>query len=130
MIRRPPRSTRTDTLFPYTTLFRSTIDTIVHFAAESHVDRPIHGPDAFVDTTFNGTHALLKAAKAVWLYQGSGRTHRFHPISTDDVYGPLAPADPPFHDATPYAPNPPFSASTPSSRHPFRSSSHPYCSTV
>src|SRR3546814_14594862 len=124
MIRRPPRSTRTDTLFPYTTLFRSTIDTIVHFAAESHVDRSIHGPDAFVDTNVNGTHALLKAAKAVWLDQGSGRPHRFHHISTGEVYGTLGPDDPAFHEDTPYAPNSPYSATKAASDHLVRAN-HP-----
>src|SRR5262245_1284936 len=57
------------------------IDTIVHFAAESHVDRSIDGPDAFIDTNVIGTHSLLKAAKAIWLDSGSGRPHRFHHIS-------------------------------------------------
>src|ERR1700674_788943 len=61
------------------------LDTIVHFAAESHVDRSIHGPDAFIDTNINGSHTLLKAAKAVWLDPGTGRPHRFHHVSTDEV---------------------------------------------
>src|SRR3546814_5944162 len=55
-----------------------TVDTIVHFAAESHVDRSIHGPDAFVDTNVVGTHSLLKAAKAAWLDGGTAKPHRFH----------------------------------------------------
>src|SRR5512146_629634 len=58
------------------------IETIVHFAAESHVDRSLAGPDAFIETNVVGTHALLKAAKRVWLDQGSGRPHRFHHVST------------------------------------------------
>src|SRR5260221_6923120 len=72
------------------------LDTIVHFAAESHVDRSIHGPDAFIDTNVNGTHTLLKAAKAVWLDRGTGHPHRFHHVSTDEVYGSLEPDAPAF----------------------------------
>jgi dTDP-glucose 4,6-dehydratase len=94
-----------------------TIDAIVHFAAESHVDRSIHGPDAFIDTNVVGTHALLKAAKAVWLDAGSGRPHRFHHVSTDEVYGSLGPEDPAFHELTPYAPNSPYAASKAASDH-------------
>ena len=93
------------------------LDTIVHFAAESHVDRSIHGPDAFVETNIVGTHALLKAARAVWLDRGSGRPHRFHHISTDEVYGSLGPDDPAFHELTPYAPNSPYAASKAASDH-------------
>ena len=69
------------------------IDTLVHFAAESHVDRSISGPDAFIDTNILGTNSLLKAARAVWL-AGSGVPHRFHHISTDEVFGSLGPNDP------------------------------------
>ena len=93
------------------------IDTIVHFAAESHVDRSIHGPDAFVDTNIIGTHVLLKAAKNVWLdsRQSSQFTphseFRFHHISTDEVYGSLGPDDPGFSEKTSYAPNSPYAAS-------------------
>ena len=93
------------------------IDTIVHFAAESHVDRSIHGPDAFIDTNVVGTHALLKAARKVWLDSGSGRPHRFHHVSTDEVYGSLGPDDPAFCETTPYAPNSPYSASKAASDH-------------
>ncbi len=93
------------------------IDTLVHFAAESHVDRSIHGPDAFIDTNIVGTHALLKAAKAVWLDAGSGRPHRFHHVSTDEVFGSLGPNDPAFHELTPYAPNSPYAASKAASDH-------------
>jgi dTDP-glucose 4,6-dehydratase len=92
------------------------IDTVVHFAAESHVDRSILGPDEFIRTNVLGTHTLLKAAKARWL-DGGARPHRFHHVSTDEVYGSLAPADPPFHEATPYAPNSPYSASKAGSDH-------------
>lgn len=91
------------------------IDTVVHFAAESHVDRSILGPDAFIETNVLGTHSLLKAAREVWLDQGTGRDHRFHHVSTDEVYGTLEPADPAFHENTPYAPNSPYAASKASS---------------
>jgi dTDP-glucose 4,6-dehydratase len=101
------------------------IDTIVHFAAESHVDRSIHGPDAFIDTNIVGTHQLLKAARAVWL-AGSGMPHRFHHVSTDEVYGTLGPGDPPFSETTPYAPNSPYSASKAASDHLVRAYHHTY----
>jgi dTDP-glucose 4,6-dehydratase len=93
------------------------IDTIVHFAAESHVDRSILGPDDFIRTNIVGTHALLKAAKSLWVDRKSVTAHRFHHVSTDEVYGSLGPQDPPFHEATPYAPNSPYSASKASSDH-------------
>jgi dTDP-glucose 4,6-dehydratase len=93
------------------------LDTIVHFAAESHVDRSITGPDAFVETNVVGTHSLLKAARAEWLDAGSGRPHRFHHISTDEVYGSLGPDDPAFTETTPYAPNSPYAASKAASDH-------------
>jgi len=92
------------------------IDTIVHFAAESHVDRSIHGPDEFINTNIVGTHTLLKAAKKIWLDSGS-KPHRFHHISTDEVYGTLGPDHPPFTELTPYAPNSPYAASKASSDH-------------
>jgi dTDP-glucose 4,6-dehydratase len=93
------------------------LDTIVHFAAESHVDRSITGPDEFVDTNIVGTHSLLKAARAEWLDTGSGRPHRFHHISTDEVYGSLGPDDSAFSETTPYAPNSPYAASKAASDH-------------
>ncbi|MGH7024530.1 MAG: dTDP-glucose 4,6-dehydratase [Caulobacteraceae bacterium] len=93
------------------------VDTIVHFAAESHVDRSIHGPDAFIDTNVVGAHALLKAARKVWLDEGSGRPHRFHHVSTDEVYGSLGMDDPAFHELTPYAPNSVYSATKAASDH-------------
>ena len=101
------------------------IDTIVHFAAESHVDRSISGPDAFIDTNILGTNSLLKAARAVWLDNG-GRDHRFHHISTDEVFGSLGPNDPAFSETTPYAPNSPYSASKASSDHLVRAYHHTY----
>jgi len=97
-------------------LREESLDTIVHFAAESHVDRSIDGPDAFVATNVVGTHALLKAAREVWL-AGGGRPHRFHHVSTDEVYGTLRPGDPPFAETTPYAPNSPYAATKAASDH-------------
>jgi dTDP-glucose 4,6-dehydratase len=102
------------------------IDTIVHFAAESHVDRSITGPDAFVTTNVVGTHSLLKAAKNAWLDKGSGKPHRFHHVSTDEVYGSLGPNDPAFSETTPYAPNSPYSASKAGSDHLVRAYHHTY----
>jgi dTDP-glucose 4,6-dehydratase len=93
------------------------ISTLVHFAAETHVDRSIGGPDAFIDTNVTGTHSLLKAARAVWLEKDGGRPHRFHHVSTDEVYGSLRPYDPAFTETTPYAPNSPYSASKAASDH-------------
>jgi dTDP-glucose 4,6-dehydratase len=96
------------------------IDTIVHFAAESHVDRSIHGPDAFVDTNIIGTHSLLKAAKTVWL-DTFKEGKRFHHVSTDEVYGSLGPNDAAFSESTVYAPNSPYAASKASSDYMVRS---------
>ena len=93
------------------------IDTLVHFAAESHVDRSILGPDEFIRTNVIGTHTLLACAKAFWIDEGKARAHRFHHVSTDEVYGSLAPQDAAFHEATPYAPNSPYSASKAGSDH-------------
>ncbi len=93
------------------------IDTLVHFAAESHVDRSILGPDDFIRTNVVGTHALLKAAKSLWLDRKIVPFHRFHHVSTDEVYGSLEPDDPPFHESTPNAPNSPYSASKAASDH-------------
>ena len=101
------------------------ISTIVHFAAESHVDRSITGPDAFIDTNILGTNSLLKAARAVWL-AGDGQDHRFHHISTDEVYGSLGPEDPAFSETTAYAPNSPYSASKAASDHLVRAYHHTY----
>jgi len=102
------------------------IGTIVHFAAESHVDRSISGPDAFIDTNILGTNSLLKAARRVWLDEGSGMPHRFHHISTDEVFGSLAPHDPAFSELTPYAPNSPYSASKAASDHLVRAYHHTF----
>ncbi len=100
-----------------TLLQQHQIDTIVNFAAESHVDRSILGPDDFIRTNIVGTHSLLKAAKSLWLDRKTVPAHRFHHVSTDEVYGSLGPDDAPFHEATRYAPNSPYSASKASSDH-------------
>ena len=92
------------------------IDTIVHFAAESHVDRSILGPDEFINTNIVGTHSLLKIAKKIWI-DGNIHNHRFHHISTDEVYGSLKPDEPAFNETTCYAPNSPYAASKASSDH-------------
>ncbi|MDX3883418.1 MAG: dTDP-glucose 4,6-dehydratase [Sphingomonas sp.] len=102
------------------------IDRIVHFAAESHVDRSLSGPAAFVDTNVRGTLVLLEAARAAWLDKGSGTPHRFHHISTDEVFGTLGPQDPPFRETTAYAPNSPYSASKAASDHLVRAYHHSF----
>ena len=92
-------------------------DAILHLAAESHVDRSIDGPGAFIDTNVTGTYTLLEAARAYWTARG-GRpeSFRFHHVSTDEVYGTLGPTGA-FIEATPYAPNSPYSASKAASDH-------------
>jgi len=101
-------------------------DSVVHFAAESHVDRSITGPKAFVETNIVGTFNLLDIAKNYW--QSTGKIHdcRFHHISTDEVYGSLNKEDPAFTETTPYAPNSPYAASKASSDHLVRSYFHTY----
>jgi len=101
------------------------IDTIVNFAAESHVDRSIDDPQSFLRTNIMGTHTLLDAARGAW-QQPLGSSHRFHHVSTDEVYGSLAPADPPFTESTPYAPNSPYSASKAAADHIVRAYLHTY----
>ena len=107
-------------------LTKHDIDTIVHFAAESHVDRSITGPDAFIDTNIVGTHCLLKAAKKFWIEDGGKPDHLFHHVSTDEVYGTLSADEPPFSETTPYAPNSPYAASKASSDHLVRSYHHTF----
>jgi len=111
------------------------IDTIVHFAAESHVDNSITGPGVFVQTNVVGTFTLLEAARNYWLEEGapdnrsqvtSHRAYRFHHISTDEVYGSLEKDDPAFTETTPYAPNSPYSASKAGSDHLVRAYHHTY----
>lgn len=108
------------------------IDTIVHFAAESHVDRSIEGPDAFIETNIVGTHSLLKCARRVWLDEKRVPTHRFHHVSTDEVYGSLGADDDAFTESTPYAPNSPYSASKAASDQLVRAYHHTYglCTTI
>jgi dTDP-glucose 4,6-dehydratase len=102
------------------------IDTLVHFAAESHVDRSILGPDAFVRTNVVGTFTLLEAFRQHWLSANKPNSYRFHHVSTDEVYGSLNPEDPAFSETTPYAPNSPYSASKAGSDHLVRAYYHTY----
>ena len=102
------------------------IDTIVHFAAESHVDRSITGPAAFINTNIVGTFTLLEAARTAWLGNGARSDVRFHHVSTDEVFGSLSESDPPFSETTPYSPNSPYSASKAGSDHLVRAYHHTY----
>jgi len=102
------------------------VDTLVHFAAESHVDRSILGPDEFIRTNILGTHSLLEACRHVWLGAIPRPDHRFHHVSTDEVFGSLGPDDPAFSEVTPYAPNSPYSASKAASDHLVRAYYHTY----
>src|SRR5581483_4844271 len=92
---------------------------IVHFAAESHVDRSIHGPDDFVRTNVNGTFSLLEEARAYWSAMAADEKSgfRFLHVSTDEVYGSLDATEPAFSETTRYAPNSPYSASKAASDH-------------
>ena len=91
-------------------------DAVMHLAAESHVDRSIDGPAAFIKTNVNGTYQFLEAARAYWFAQGKPIDFRFHHISTDEVYGTLGAAGM-FTEGTPYAPTSPYSASKAASDH-------------
>jgi dTDP-glucose 4,6-dehydratase len=103
------------------------VDTIVHFAAESHVDRSIVEPGTFVRTNVVGTQVLLDAARRAWRPADTWRAGvRFHHVSTDEVYGSLAPSDPPFTEQTPYSPNSPYAASKAASDHLVRAYHHTY----
>jgi dTDP-glucose 4,6-dehydratase len=101
---------------------------IVHFAAESHVDRSIRGPEDFIRTNIDGTFALLEEARAYWsaLPDDERKRFRFVHVSTDEVYGSLGPDDPPFSETTPYAPNSPYAASKAASDHLVRAYHHTY----
>ncbi|MDR1351082.1 MAG: dTDP-glucose 4,6-dehydratase [Zoogloeaceae bacterium] len=101
---------------------------LAHFAAESHVDRSIHGPGEFIRTNVEGTFTLLEAARAWWsaLPQTEKAAFRFHHVSTDEVYGSLAPEAAPFTETHPYAPNSPYSASKAASDHLARAWFHTY----
>jgi len=118
-------------------LYEHEIDTIVHFAAESHVDNSISGPEIFIQTNVMGTFTLLEAARQYWICEkGEGGTEkgesvphhrfRFHHISTDEVYGTLLKDDPAFTEQTPYTPNSPYSASKAGSDHLVRAYFHTY----
>lgn len=103
------------------------IDTVVHFAAESHVDRSIVDPGSFVRTNVVGTQVLLDACRQAWRVDGVWQPSvRFHHVSTDEVYGTLGPDDPPFSESTPYAPNSPYAASKAASDHLVRAYVHTY----
>lgn len=101
---------------------------ILNFAAESHVDRSIHGPADFVQTNVVGTFSLLEETRSYWagLAEKEKGAFRFLHVSTDEVYGSLGPADPPFTETTPYAPNSPYSASKAASDHLVRAYHHTY----
>ncbi|WP_420240094.1 dTDP-glucose 4,6-dehydratase (plasmid) [Telmatobacter bradus] len=101
---------------------------VVHFAAESHVDRSILGPDEFLRTNIDGTFRLLEASRALWntLPEDEKKSFRFLHVSTDEVYGSLSPTDPAFTEETPYAPNSPYSASKAASDHLVRAWFHTY----
>jgi dTDP-glucose 4,6-dehydratase len=120
-----------DTDLVETLLVDHNIHTLVHFAAESHVDRSIDGPDAFIETNIIGTHSLLKATKKIWIDAPKTKgeaplPHRFHHVSTDEVYGDLSPTDPAFTEDTQYAPSSPYSASKAASDHLVRAYHHTY----
>jgi dTDP-glucose 4,6-dehydratase len=104
------------------------IDTVVHFAAETHVDRSIFGPAEFIQTNVVGTLTLLEAARSYWLEEKAFPKDdvRFHHISTDEVFGSLAPGEPAFNESTPYSPNSPYAASKAASDHLVRAFHHTY----
>lgn len=103
---------------------RHDIERVIHFAAESHVDRSILGPCAFIETNVTGTLNLIMAARDQW-HGASGQRCFLH-VSTDEVYGTLSPSDPPFHEGTAYAPNSPYAASKAAADHLVRAWHHTY----
>ena len=121
-------------------LHRHAIDTVVHFAAETHVDRSIADPEPFVQTNIVGTFTLLEAARQYWLVEKALRDtgnygmverkpsddSRFHHVSTDEVYGSLGPGEPAWTESTPYSPNSPYAATKASSDHLVRAYFHTY----
>jgi dTDP-glucose 4,6-dehydratase len=109
-----------------TLLQEEEIDIVAHFAAESHVDRSILGPGAFVQTNVVGTFTLLEAFRQYWQAAGKPQDYRFLHVSTDEVYGSLEADDPAFSETTPYAPNSPYSASKAGSDHLARAYYHTY----
>jgi dTDP-glucose 4,6-dehydratase len=117
-----------DTALAASLLESHRVRAVVHFAAESHVDRSILGPGEFVTTNVNGTFSLLEAARAYWskLPEPEKSNFRFLHVSTDEVYGSLGPDDAPFSETTPYAPNSPYSASKAAADHLVRAYHHTY----
>jgi len=109
-------------------LHRYEVDTVVHFAAETHVDRSIIKPDEFIKTNVMGTFTLLEAGRCIWLEEKASTSgdFRFHHISTDEVFGSLGSDDPPFSESTPYNPSSPYAASKASSDHLVRAYYHTY----
>lgn len=102
------------------------VDTIVNFAAESHVDRSISGAGSFVETNIVGTFTLLESAKSYWLNEHASKNHKFHHISTDEVYGTLTSKESAFTESNQYLPNSPYAASKAASDHLVRSYHHTY----
>jgi len=109
-------------------LHQYSIDTIVHFAAETHVDRSILGPGQFIQTNVIGTYTLLEAARQSWMVDHTVPMDmvRFHHVSTDEVFGTLSPDDPPFNEETAYSPRSPYAASKAASDHLVRAYHHTY----
>jgi dTDP-glucose 4,6-dehydratase len=107
---------------------RYRIDTVVHFAAETHVDRSIHDPKPFIQANVFGTFSLLEAARKAWIGKKSVPLEqaRFHHVSTDEVFGSLEPGEKAFSETTPYAPNSPYAATKAASDHLVRSYEHTY----
>ncbi len=118
-----------DDVLVESTMRQYQIDTIVHFAAETHVDRSILSPEPFFQTNVVGTLRLLEAARRIWLEgdrPNAAQPARFHHVSTDEVYGSLGPGEPAFSETTPYAPNSPYAASKAASDHIVRAYHHTY----
>ncbi len=117
-----------DTTLVTRLLVEHAIDAVVNFAAESHVDRSIDSPEPFIQTNVVGTLRLLNATRLYWigLPEPKKQAFRFLHVSTDEVYGTLAPDDPPFTEDTPFAPNSPYAASKAASDHLVRAYQHTY----
>ena len=115
-----------DTELVVSLLTRHRTDTIVNFAAETHVDRSIATPERFVQVNVGGAHALMEAAKRVWLDRGSGLPHRFHQVSTDEVFGSIPTGSPPATENTRYAPSSPYAATKAAADHLVQAYGHTY----